>query len=44
MVTENNKSSHGEGTLRDKAKRSQIVCNIEKYANEKHTHLGKKEY
>ncbi len=30
-------SSHGEGTLRDEAKRSKIVCNIKKCAKEKHS-------
>ncbi len=39
-----NKNSHGEETVKDEAKRSQIVYNIVKHANEKHTHLGKKDY
>jgi hypothetical protein len=30
-------SPHGEGTLRDEAKRSKIVCNIKKCAKEKHS-------
>jgi hypothetical protein len=37
MVTEKTKSSQEEGTVRDEAKRSQIVYNIKKCAKEKHS-------